>query len=115
MARGDLPCNSSVFYPFTPIQLHMNQEPSRIIPVTRRSFLRRTGGLLGAAAVASALDPSKYAFSQGSSEELKIALVGCGGRGSGAVMDALSNLKQGPLKIVAMADVFEDKLKGALG
>jgi myo-inositol 2-dehydrogenase/D-chiro-inositol 1-dehydrogenase len=93
----------------------MNQDPSRIIPVTRRSFLRRTGGLLGAAAVASALAPSKYAFAQGSSEELKIALVGCGGRGSGAVVDAMSNLNLGPLKLVAMADVFEDRLNGALG
>ena len=95
--------------------MDMNQEPRIITPVTRRSFLRRSGGLLGSAALIGALDPAKFAHGAATSEELKIALVGCGGRGSGAALDALSTLDQGPLKIVAMADVFEDKLKGALG
>jgi myo-inositol 2-dehydrogenase / D-chiro-inositol 1-dehydrogenase len=94
--------------------MESNQEPRIITPVTRRSFMRRSGGILGAAAVASALDPARFAYGQATSEELKIALVGCGGRGSGATLDALSTLDKGPLKVVAMADVFEDKLKGSL-
>ena len=41
---------------------------------------------------------------------IQLALVGCGGRGTGAVVDALS-VKYGPMKLVAMADVFETRLK----
>jgi len=40
---------------------------------------------------------------------IRLALVGCGGRGSGAVGNALSSSK-GPVKLIAMADVFEDRL-----
>ncbi len=92
----------------------MTHEPGIITPYTRRSFLRRSVGALGAAAIAGALDPAKFAHGAATSEELKIALVGCGGRGSGAVLDAMSTLNQGPLKLVAVADVFEDRLKGAV-
>ncbi len=41
---------------------------------------------------------------------IQLALVGCGGRGTGAAVDALS-VKYGPMKLVAMADVFETRLK----
>jgi len=47
-------------------------------------------------------------------DELKIALIGCGGRGSGAADQALNTHSQGPIKLVAMADAFEDRLKGSL-
>ncbi len=40
---------------------------------------------------------------------IQLALVGCGGRGTGAAVDALS-VKYGPMKLVAMADVFSDRL-----
>ncbi len=43
---------------------------------------------------------------------IQLALVGCGGRGTGAVADALG-VKFGPMKLVAMADVFETKLKAS--
>jgi len=43
---------------------------------------------------------------------IQLALVGCGGRGTGAASNALSS-KRGPLKLVAMADVFADKLNGS--
>lgn len=46
------------------------------------------------------------------SNTIQIALIGCGGRGTGAAANALRT-KQGPVKIVAMADVFESNLKGA--
>ena len=41
-------------------------------------------------------------------ETIRVALVGCGGRGTGAAGQALST-KAGPVKLVAMADVFENK------
>ena len=39
----------------------------------------------------------------GENNTINVALIGCGGRGTGAAADALS-VKQGPLKLVAMAD-----------
>ena len=41
-----------------------------------------------------------------------MALVGCGGRGTGAAANALAT-KSGPIKLVAMADVFDHKLKSS--
>src|SRR5271157_510048 len=40
---------------------------------------------------------------------IQIALVGCGGRGTGAAANALKT-QSGPIKLVAMADVFKDRL-----
>ncbi|MBT7011444.1 MAG: Gfo/Idh/MocA family oxidoreductase, partial [Planctomycetes bacterium] len=42
--------------------------------------------------------------------ELRVALVGCGGRGSGAAYQALST--SGKVRLVAMADAFPDRLEG---
>jgi predicted dehydrogenase len=94
----------------------MNQEPRIIIPnqLDRRSFLRRTGVALGGAAFAGALSPERFAHGAAGGDELKLALVGCGGRGSGAAQQALSTSNQGPVKLVAMADVHEDRLQSSL-
>jgi predicted dehydrogenase len=78
---------------------------------TRRNFLA------GSAAVASSLSlpQSLPAFSKTSAagdEELRVALIGCGGRGTGAVNQALSTA--GKVRLVAMADAFSDRLEGSL-
>lgn len=44
------------------------------------------------------------------SDEIRVALIGCGGRGGGAAVDALS-VPGAPIKIVAMADVFRDRVE----
>ena len=73
---------------------------------TRRDALKVTGGV----AVAAGFGLSGlYA---GESNTINIALVGCGGRGTGAVADALSTT-QGPVKLVAMADAYENRLKSS--
>jgi predicted dehydrogenase len=46
------------------------------------------------------------------SDELKVAVIGCGGRGTGAVAQALNTA--GPVKLWAMADAFEDRLQMSL-
>jgi predicted dehydrogenase len=40
---------------------------------------------------------------------IKVALIGCGGRGTGAASNALS-VKDGPIKLVALVDVFEQRV-----
>lgn len=95
----------------------MNQ-PSRIITpdtLTRRSFLKRTSTATAGTALLGSLAVERFALGIGKSDEVKVALVGCGGRGSGAASQALSTYNLGPVKLVAMADVHEDRLKGALG
>lgn len=79
--------------------------PSAIVPVTRRRFLSTTS-----VAAVGALSASRFAFAQ-ASDTLKIALIGCGGRGSGAAAQALN---VPGTKLVAMADAFPDRLQGAL-
>jgi myo-inositol 2-dehydrogenase / D-chiro-inositol 1-dehydrogenase len=83
----------------------------QIIPVTRRGFLKQTSVAAGASLLATL--PARFAHAAGA-DELKIALVGCGGRGSGAADQALTTKDQGKIKLVAVADVHEDRLTGAL-
>ncbi|HSH94687.1 MAG TPA: Gfo/Idh/MocA family oxidoreductase, partial [Roseimicrobium sp.] len=47
-------------------------------------------------------------------DEIKVALVGCGGRGSGAADQALTTYNQGGIKLVAVADVHEDRMLSSL-
>jgi predicted dehydrogenase len=75
---------------------------------TRREFLKNTGRLAAVSALAGVALPHVHAAS---SHEIHVALIGCGGRGSGAVVNALNTAKQGPIKLVAMADVFPQRLK----
>ena len=72
----------------------------------RRAFLK--AGTIAAAA--SAL-PSVLNAQVAGSAEIKIALVGCGGRGSGAANQALNVPGN---KLVAVADAFQDRLTGSL-
>ena len=73
---------------------------------SRREFLKNTSRLAAASALAGAAIP--YVHAAGT-DTLRLALVGCGGRGTGAAGDAMS-AKANPVKLVAMADVFERRL-----
>jgi predicted dehydrogenase len=79
-------------------------------PTSRRDFLKNTGRLAAASALAGVALPHVHAAS---SDQIQVALVGCGGRGSGAVVNALTTSKQGPIKLVAMADVFPQRVESS--
>ena len=87
----------------------MNQLPAH--PTSRREFLKTTGRFAAASALANVMIPHVHAAENNT---IQLALIGCGGRGTGAAMNALS-VKQIPLKLVAMADVFKDRLDGSYG
>src|SRR5688500_8862707 len=76
-------------------------------PSSRRNFLKHTGRIAAATALSSMVVPHVHAAE---SNTIQLALIGCGGRGTGAVADALSSRKNGPVKLVAMADVFPKRL-----
>lgn len=70
---------------------------------SRRSFIKTAT----ITALAGAIAPRAFAAG---GDTIQVALVGCGGRGSGAAKDALST-KSGPIKLVAMADAYEHRMK----
>ena len=73
---------------------------------SRRDFIKTTGTVAAATALVSLAAPKVHAAEDNT---LQIALVGCGGRGTGAAANALE-IKNGNVKLVAMADVFKDRL-----
>jgi predicted dehydrogenase len=83
--------------------------PSSRDVLSRREVLKTSGAVAGSLVIPSLLSAHAYADEDNT---INLALVGCGGRGTGAVANAL-NAKYGPTKLVAMADVFEDKLRGS--
>ncbi len=78
---------------------------------SRRDFLKRSGSVAAASALLAGATPRVHA---GEDNTIQVALIGCGGRGTGAAGNAMS-VDQGPVKLVAMADVFEDRLKRSFG
>ena len=88
----------------------MNAPDTRATSASRRDFLKCSGTALAGAALASAVTTRAFA---GEDNTIKVALVGCGGRGTGAALNALNTTK-GPTKLWAMADVFDSRLKGSL-
>jgi predicted dehydrogenase len=81
----------------------------RATDASRRAFLRDTGRLAAASALAGLVVPRVHAAGD---DTIKVALVGCGGRGTGAAANALATTS-GPIKLVAMADVFDNRLNGS--
>jgi predicted dehydrogenase len=74
--------------------------------LSRRDMLKTTGQVAAASALAGVVLPQVHA---GENHTIQLALVGSGDRGTGAVFNALSR-KSGPTKLVAMADVFPERL-----
>ena len=92
---------------------------------SRREFIKTTGQLAAASALAGVALPAVHA---GEDNTIQLALIGCGGRGNGAVANAMSagglvlgddnGTKRalgtgaaGPIKLVAMADLRADRLE----
>ncbi len=78
-------------------------------PRSRRAFLKQSGSALSAGALLSAFPSGVHAAEQ---HTIKVALVGCGGRGTGAAANALST--QGPTKLWATADIFAERTANSL-
>ncbi len=76
---------------------------------SRRDFMRTSSLLVAGGAVGGSLSIARSAHAQGS-DLIKIGLVGCGGRGTGAAIQAL-NTTSGPIKLITIADVFPDKVQ----
>src|SRR5438128_10738142 len=85
----------------------MDQNDSNAKTPTRRDFLK-TATATGAAAL---LASGNYAFAQGS-DKIRVGLIGCGGRGTGAAADALQ--ADPGATLIAMGDVVQSSLDRSL-
>ncbi len=74
---------------------------------SRRQFLLQSGKVVAGSVLTGVALHRVYAAEDNT---IWLALVGCGGRGGGAVANALSSTT-GPTRLIAMADVFEDRIK----
>ena len=88
-----------------------SSQPSSAPQPSRRDLLR-TGGTLAAGSVLAGMAVPRVHAAEDNT--IRLALIGCGGRGSGAVGNAISAAGRpesgGPVKLVAMADVRENRL-----
>ncbi|MDI9864825.1 MULTISPECIES: Gfo/Idh/MocA family protein [Bacteroidota] len=74
---------------------------------TRRDFVKSTSLITGSLIAAPFLSEASM-FNSLVDDTIKVALIGCGGRGTGAAIQALSTKQN--VKLVAMADAFQDRL-----
>ena len=86
--------------------MHERAFKTKATQFSRRGFLTHSTGAVLTGAVAHSVSASVHV---GGSDEIKIALIGCGGRGTGAAVQALST--KGPVTLWAMADAFPDQLE----
>lgn len=87
----------------------VHSETSTTTPASRRDFLKSGAAVAGTLGLN--LSMNARAFAAGS-DQLKVGLVGCGGRGTGAAQQALTADSQ--VKLVAVADVFRGQIDGSL-
>ncbi len=78
---------------------------------SRRDFIRASSVLVAGSTVTGTLGAERAVHSSGS-DRLRIGLVGCGARGTTAALQALTTTS-GPVQLVALADVFADKIQSA--
>ncbi len=96
--------------------MHSQQTTLRTPQASRRAFLKQSltavagTGLAGSLSVA----PAAHAASREGTGRIRVALIGCGGRGTGAVANALRNAARVDVKLVAMADAFSVRLENSL-
>jgi predicted dehydrogenase len=83
-------------------------QPTEKSLVNRRQFLRHSSTFAAGAAVLGSLSPRLFAAED---HTIRLALIGCGGRGTGAVGDALSVPDGGPIKLYAMADIDPQRME----
>jgi len=85
-----------------------NNDQQQDAGFSRRNFLKTATVAAVGSAVASGLDFVPGAYAAGS-DEIRVGLIGCGGRGTGAARNVLASAKG--VRIVAMGDAFKDRLE----
>ena len=90
--------------------LEVNQGKQNIMGRSRRDFIKESSVAIGASL--TCLPATAREANVAGSDIIRVGLIGCGGRGSGAAVQAMA-ADQG-VRLVAMADLFEDRLDHSL-
>ncbi len=85
---------------------------NQITPTASRREFLKTSGVITAASIAAPFVLTGRAATLSPGDTIRVGLVGCGGRGTGAAKQALNADKN--VKLVALADAFESQVQGAL-
>src|SRR5579863_2114769 len=88
-----------------------NDRPQTESIPSRRDFLKHSGTAVVAGALAGSLSVARSAHA-GGDDALKVGLIGCGNRGTGAAKNAL--LADKNVKLTAMGDTFADRIADSL-
>ncbi len=86
-------------------------KPNDTGTTTRRGFLQKGGSLAASATMLGGAVPAVHAAENNT---IRLALIGCGGRGTGAVANALRTKDQGPIQLYATGDLHEDRTARSL-
>ena len=78
--------------------------------VSRRDVIKTSAAVTAAAAFASLGSNIAHA-AEGAGDKIRVGLIGCGGRGTGAAGDI--TVPNENVVLVAMADMFQDRIDGA--
>jgi len=89
----------------------MKKPGKKGLEMNRRNFVK-SSALAASGMVMAPMAANASLFNSSVNDEIKIGLVGCGGRGTGAAVQALSTSQN--VKLVAMCDAFEDRLESSL-
>ena len=90
-------------------QSNRSQEQAKVSSVSRRDFVKWSGRIAAGSALAGVAIPHVHAAEDNT---IRLALIGSGSRGSGAVVNAFDS-PNGPCKLVAMADINAQRLEGS--
>ncbi len=82
---------------------------TKFVAASRRGFVKGTATVAAAGALAGNLLRSAGARAASTPDVLRVGLVGCGGRGTGAAAQALAADKN--VKLVALGDAFSDRIE----
>jgi myo-inositol 2-dehydrogenase / D-chiro-inositol 1-dehydrogenase len=89
----------------------MDQQHVKADAPSRRDFIKTSTAAVVGGTIASSLSSIPGAYAAGS-DEIRVGVIGCGGRGTGAIDNVLSSAEG--VRLVAMGDLFKDRLQSSL-
>jgi myo-inositol 2-dehydrogenase / D-chiro-inositol 1-dehydrogenase len=89
----------------------MTMHDEKTLGASRREFLKTSTAAVVGGTIVSTLTTLPGAYAAGS-DEIKVGVIGCGGRGTGAIDNVLGAAEG--VRIVAMGDLFKDRLQDSL-
>lgn len=111
-SSGEVVASIGISAPVERLPEQRIKEISKMVIEAARTIGGKLNHVSSRASILLATATGATAMASAGDDTIKIALVGCGSRGTGAASQALRT--KGPIKLWAMADLFADRLEGSL-